>query len=249
MTLFVRVSLLCSLLWIVVGCSGTSTETSISQPYEFPIQPGTDEWRALKTRDEMLQAVQIPEDQLSAMSSAALLETVLQYPLSDHMYAYIFRQQGLDALKRNFNGIDTLLSRPDAAVLLVEHYQQLDITSVNDFDTLEERGGYTFDVAYVEIMLAQPDMIAQISAEDRRVLLQTTLSNTDKKQTLIDVYGFAGKETNALLAGRLLQAEGALSQPDQVIERFLVEGEYFGDNELAAIYDRIFEAAREEISS
>ena len=61
-TIFVRMSLLCGLLWIVAGCSGAATETSILQPYEFPIQPGTDEWRALKTRDEMLQAVQIPED-------------------------------------------------------------------------------------------------------------------------------------------------------------------------------------------
>lgn len=248
MIILFRVSLLCGLLWIVVGCSGAATETSISQPYEFPIQPGTDEWRALKTRDEMLQAVQIPEDQLGSMSSPALLETVLQYPLSNDIYAYIFRQQGLDALRRDFNGINALLSRPDVAPLLFENYQQLDIASVNDFDTSEERGGYTFYVAYVEIMLAQPDMIAQLAAEDRRALLQTTLSNADMKQTFSEDYGFVSRETNALLAGRLLQAEGALSQPDQVVERFLDEGKYFGDNELTAIYDRIFETAREEIN-
>ena len=97
---------------------------------------------------------------MGSRSSPALLETVLQYPLSNDIYAYNFSQQGLNALRRGFNGINGSLSRSDAAALLFEHYQQLDIASVNDFDTLEERGRYTFYVAYVEIMLAQPDMIA-----------------------------------------------------------------------------------------
>ena len=50
-------------------------------PYEYPIQPGTDEWKKFTTVAQMVEVCQIPEKKLKNMTTEALVETVLNYPL------------------------------------------------------------------------------------------------------------------------------------------------------------------------
>jgi hypothetical protein len=40
----------------------SSSAQQISSVYNFPIKPGTEEWKALKTHKEMLEVCQIPEN-------------------------------------------------------------------------------------------------------------------------------------------------------------------------------------------
>ena len=50
---------------------------TIDIPYEFPIQTGTPEWAELNTHRQKRIVSQVPEDILHAMTTEALLETVL----------------------------------------------------------------------------------------------------------------------------------------------------------------------------
>jgi hypothetical protein len=45
--------------------------------YDYPIRPGAEEWKALYSFNDMLEACQIPENVLESMSTSALVETVL----------------------------------------------------------------------------------------------------------------------------------------------------------------------------
>lgn len=86
--------------------------------YNFPVKPGTAQWKAFSSHIDMVEACQIPDSILHNMSTAGLVETVLNYPLSIDMHAYDNLQIGFDAVSAQFNGIPELLRRVDAGTEL-----------------------------------------------------------------------------------------------------------------------------------
>ena len=55
---------------------------SIDTPYEYPITLDMPEWASLTSLQEKLEVCQIPEDILPQLTTPALIETVLDYPLA-----------------------------------------------------------------------------------------------------------------------------------------------------------------------
>ena len=94
-TLVLGVLLLCSSMTMAVPALNVY---DIDEPYVYPIVPGTPEWVALDSRVTKGQVCQIPEDILSRMTTSALLETVLDYPLLGDIYAWNSYDQGFAAL-------------------------------------------------------------------------------------------------------------------------------------------------------
>lgn len=83
----------------------TSSAQQISSVYNYPIKPGTDEWKALKTHKEMLAACQIPQNILNNMTTEALVESCLDYPLFSDILAYNETQNGFSKIASRFNGL------------------------------------------------------------------------------------------------------------------------------------------------
>ena len=115
LTLVFGVLLLCSCLSMAVPAANAY---DIDEPYTYPIVPGTPEWAALDNRITKGEVCQIPEDILSRMTTAALLETVLDYPLLGDIYAWNSPEQGFSMLLNSFNGLSELVDRPDFAQVL-----------------------------------------------------------------------------------------------------------------------------------
>lgn len=97
-------------------------EYTIDEAYEYPVLPGTDEWKELRTQVDKIAVCQIPEEILTNMTTEALLETVLNYPLKSNMYMYDNLSIGYDKLKNQFNGLKELESREDAIEVLSNYY-------------------------------------------------------------------------------------------------------------------------------
>ena len=92
----------------------------IDTPYQYPVVPGTDEWTALTDHVEKLELCQIPEEILSNMTTRALAETVLAYPLLVDMYAWDSTAIGYQVVSAAFNGLAELERRPDGLSALEE---------------------------------------------------------------------------------------------------------------------------------
>ena len=58
----------------------------INLPYDFPIKPGTGEWKKLKSGDEMVDASKIPDSVLISLSTEPLAKTSLNYPMLNGIY-------------------------------------------------------------------------------------------------------------------------------------------------------------------
>lgn len=86
-------------------------EYTITTPYDYPITPSMDEWKDFESHPEMIAACQIPEDILSNLDTAALAETVVNYPLLSDMLIWSDKTLGFQNVASYFNGLSELLSR------------------------------------------------------------------------------------------------------------------------------------------
>ncbi len=96
------------------GGTGPSNDVA----YDYPIVPGTDQWKAFTSRDQRVAACHVDAELLESMTTRALVETVLTYPMLIDMYAYNTLQEGIEHVSQDFAGISILKERSDAAACL-----------------------------------------------------------------------------------------------------------------------------------
>lgn len=122
--------------------------------YVYPIRPGTSEWAALPDHKAMVEACEIPEAILTNMSTEALFQSVLAYPLIVDIFAYDDWNTGLDIVSDNFNGLCAYEDRADNTEVIIQSYSELSTNFVNhnsrsnllDEDLVSHKS--TLDVAY-----------------------------------------------------------------------------------------------------
>jgi hypothetical protein len=173
--------------------------------YVYPIRPGTADWKALQSHNEMVQVTQVDESLLASMSDEGLVRTVLSYPLLGDVLAYNSPQQGFDAIRSQFGGLRALLEREGAAEVLLRRYQKIDAADIPAVLSLEEQGRRARDLSYVELLLAQPEILAGMDDSLLDELLLETLVKREQKLKRLEVYGFAGLERAAFTAVRALE--------------------------------------------
>lgn len=108
---------------LAVGLKYGSDPGQIDEAYQYPIQLRTPEWAALSTREERLAASHVDEAILASMTTTALIETVLNYPMLADIYAFNSIQDGIEHVSVDFRGIEELSRRDDAIVCLNEFTQ------------------------------------------------------------------------------------------------------------------------------
>ena len=104
--------------------AASDAEPTVDQPYDYPVLPGTDEWKLLGGVEERIAACAVPPELLKAMTTKALTETVCRYPLFANVHAYGNIKAGLAALSGYFDGVEVLKTRPDALACLREFSAQ-----------------------------------------------------------------------------------------------------------------------------
>ncbi|UOQ65156.1 hypothetical protein [Hymenobacter volaticus] len=188
------------------ACTSPYVAPRSADAYNFPVLPGTEAWKKLQSGQAMVDACQIPAAKLSAISTPGLLSTCLNYPLLGNILAYNSLQRGTRVQLESFNGFDELRKRPEAASLLLERYQRMGPTCLPEGQV--QRGNYSFSFTYVEMILAQDEYLAQLSADERRSLLREALTKYIEKKPLAEsVYSDLGLATSVFVMARIMQAE------------------------------------------
>lgn len=138
--LFVAISLSNSMIvnsadYVSMGTISEQSQYTIDTPYEYPVHPGMEEWEALDDHAKKIELCQIPEEVLEKMTTEALAESVLNYPLLIDMYAWQSDSKGYDFVSETFNGMHELEQRSDGLLVLqqlaLNGYQESDDSSVS----------------------------------------------------------------------------------------------------------------------
>ncbi len=129
--LFCFVILLCAVAGIFIY-QKVMNPYPITEPYEYSIVPGTDEWNELQSLEEKLEACQIPEEIVSKMTTEALVESVMNYPMIIRLSGGLWggfesgREYAFNKVKSEFNGLQELCNRADAKDELVKYGERSD---------------------------------------------------------------------------------------------------------------------------
>ena len=147
--------------------------------YIFPITPQDtpEEWRKLKSHQEMVDITQIPEDILETMSTRGLIETCLRYPMLGNMFAYSSYPQGLDVLHRQFNGLRELRGRADAADELLAYYISIDYEELVHSDD----PFFTLKIMFLDFYMSQDHILLNLDKDERAQLLDVCRETIELK--------------------------------------------------------------------
>lgn len=83
-----------------------------SPGWDYPVKPGTDEWRSL-SYEEKIASQQIPLETLNSMSTKELFQAWLELPGRLELLAYNSMQQGFEVTVLHFNVLPELMKRKD----------------------------------------------------------------------------------------------------------------------------------------
>lgn len=75
--------------------------------WDYPVKPGTAEWKACNSPKEIYAALQIPENTLKRIDTESLVQICLDYPATTIFHIFDTPQQGFDGFYKQFNGIQT----------------------------------------------------------------------------------------------------------------------------------------------
>lgn len=170
-----------------ISCGRQQPDSGYDTAYEYPVKPGTKEWKAFGSYDAMLTACQIPDPILLKISTTNLIETVLNYPLFGNVWwSRNNIRQGFEHMFSEFNGVRELLKREDAGTLLLAKYRGMDPAGFKKGASLEERDNYVMRLQEVEILLAQDAVQAGLTESQRAELKKLALAKYEVKKTLED---------------------------------------------------------------
>ncbi len=121
LSLFLVAILLLGTQAVALEATTDETEGVVTEAYEYEIVPGSEEWESFYEPEQKLKASYVSPDLMKRMTTEALVETVLNYPLLVDMYAYNTIEIGIQAVSTYFGGITELMTRDDAATVLQKY--------------------------------------------------------------------------------------------------------------------------------
>ncbi len=185
--------------------SAIATAQQITEPFNFPIRPGTKEWSILKSENERFNALQIPTDNLKRMTTYALVISCINYPAFGYITANPNIQAGLVFIATKFNGLDELAKRSDAEEYLMVFYKSAGINGFENSDPKLDSNYWTIKFSWIELLLAQNKFIETLPTEKRKELLKLSIEKHSLKQSS-KKFSSNSLLPTAFLAGRIIHS-------------------------------------------
>jgi len=205
-------------LFILISIGLNSQNKDVS--YDFPIKPGMKEWKSLKNRKEMLDTCQIPNAILKTMSSDALAESCMKYPLYFEFTAYNDEMKGISSVLENFNGLKELSQRKDGALSLLKIYKRMTIQTKEGYiETGKSSSVLNFE--FIELLLSTDIFLNQLNSIGQQELKAETLSKYGEKLNHVNIYGIHGIAKSLLLGTKLVDKTSSDKSNKRIMKNFI----------------------------
>lgn len=204
------------ILIVLIGLINTTIFTQVKYPSR-----DSNEWNDL-TVAQRWQAVNIPEDQLSQMSTNDLIEHCVNFDFMWDIFNHPNYEIGLNVVIDNHNGLKELLNRSDAGELILDYYRKIDLEEVIKMDKPADRGKFVGKVFFMELFLSHPNILNQFQGNEKR-LIESILKTYDtclgiNKKSGKDYYCGYAIGTKVLAIGMALDRLKSRETTDPAIE-------------------------------
>jgi len=220
-------------LFVSSVCLGQST-------YDFPVQPGTDQWRALENYAARVAVCQLPENVLYSSSTEELLEICLDYPFLGDIMLFNNVQSGIDAYRTNFNGASELMNRKDIYESLFNKYSKIRLSEIDEIS--KSRFVYRIRIQAIELLLSQDEILLNLSINQQKELVKMLIEKQEE-MAKNNWYGYNDHRFLFFTIARIVMPHislSDLSSKEQIeLEAFSSTG-YINDNH---VFLRLYEIA------
>ena len=169
---------------------------------DYPVKPGSKEWLAVPDFTKRLELLNIPEVLLERISTEELVKSCLNYPEIQLVFTRNDLQLGYDFIRSSFNGFVELESRPDAGKELMKVYAGYKPDGFDLNSTDLEIGKFMSKFAYIEILMAQTEILNKLNPGDSKELMAICSQKYKVKKDRQKYYGGIGLQTTALILAR-----------------------------------------------
>ena len=202
-----NIKLICTV--VMAFCVTMGSYAQGDAKWDFPIKPGTEEWKQLKTTKEMVGACQIPENVLNALTTRELAEICYNYPLFIDYMLVNDPQDFIYHLPKQFNGIAELLEREDGVDELACVF--LDCIYTNGLLVANgknlTRKNSILRVDYLETMLSNDEFLKHLSTKKIAILKEKCHFVYMSKRMSKDNYGLASLKCSLTFLCKLIDKE------------------------------------------
>lgn len=175
-------------------------EEVIDQVYLYP-----EEAARGKSYKEQIEIFNIPEQILQCLSTDALIKSCISYPKMSLIWTMSDLQGGFDEVYAMCNGFDELWGRGDKVQKLIYLYKQLDFNRDWESHTVLENGMYMYDIVRHELIIAQYEILNDMTVPEKKELFQLVLDNQKKKYELAHQYwALVGMATTCAILSRIM---------------------------------------------
>lgn len=174
-------------LLTVLGCSKKPCDGLDKGVYIYPEVNGKGISFA-----ESFELYNIPEPVLECMSTEGLIESCLTYPHIGLVWTRNSLQQGFDYIEGKCNGFDELWNRGDKIQSLINLYSQLDFERDWEKYSDLDNGLYEFNIIYHELIIAQDEILLDLTDNQKLELFQLVLEKLKIKMLKYQEIGGLG---------------------------------------------------------
>ena len=206
--------------------------------WDYPVKPGTEEWKRLKTHAEKVSVCQLPDTLLISLNTKELLEICYNYPLLMNIMAFNSIQFGIDNWKRDFNGIRELLGREDFKDAIIEKYTNFNPSGYDKDWSLAKKGGFSFKIMVVELLIGQQEVIDRLTPNEKQDLVRILLSKMKDKLNS-EIYGISSYMTTCFAISRIILSEKPELIISEELKTEIQEFSNFGDLNNSALLPEI----------
>jgi hypothetical protein len=149
-------------------------------PWDYPVKPGTDEWKKFESVEKMLASCAIPDTVLSSLSTEDLTDICLNYPLLYDIFAFNNRNDGFNKILSDFNGIRELYKRKKSADALLKRYENL----LCWLDFKKDEFSPVLTVSILELLLSHIDWQNSDDTDILKKILQSLVSGYEIERNI-----------------------------------------------------------------
>jgi hypothetical protein len=195
--------LLCILLLV---SNSIQSQKQVDIPYEYPVKPGSEKWGAFISGQQMLEACQIPQKVLNSLTTKALAETCMNYPLFFEYLTVNDEREGIKKMIEKFNGLRELSKRNDGTLELIKIYKAMPVLSKIPNPTSKEYH-LPYKLPFIELLLSDDNFINQLNLKERTELKKIVLDRYENKLANPNVYSLYNISKTFLLGAVILDKQ------------------------------------------
>ena len=161
---------------------------TISVAYAYPIVPGTDEWAGLRSFQKMMDATQVPRIIVENMTTEALVETVLTWPMFPQPFTYNEPSKILsEYIEMGYSKpLNELLEREDAPAIVMQKYSGYEIPARVEYSESEvsiplEELNYYLRLNNLEMLLSNREFLNNFSSPQKEQLVELVFEKIEER--------------------------------------------------------------------